>query len=133
MSVLAKNTYLGKLELIEVFEYYDKPILFACRNVTDQIYLVVLEDESDDYETWLYCPVSQTRFQQIRSGGIDLYSAFKLAENEFIFFVKIFTDSNINPEINTFPISQLTDAQLPAHGAFLEMNTQPIIDVQKFT
>lgn len=30
---------LGKLEIIEVYEYYDQPVLFSCKNAADHLYL----------------------------------------------------------------------------------------------
>ena len=64
-------THLGKLELIEVYEFYDQPILFSCRNASDAIFMGVFADEGD-FETWLYIGVSLHRL--IRSGAIDLHS-----------------------------------------------------------
>ena len=55
MSFLPQSTYLGKLELIEAYQFYDHlPILFACRNASSHIFLAVLVDEEDDFELWLY-------------------------------------------------------------------------------
>ncbi|MDX2078218.1 MAG: DUF6575 domain-containing protein [bacterium] len=126
MSVLAKNTYLGKLELVEVFEYYDKPILFACRSASGQLYLVVQENDYDEYETWLYCSLSNTRFQQIRSGGIDLYNAFKLAEDDFVFLVKLFYNADIDSEITPIPVAQLEENQLPKPNVFINVVTETL-------
>ncbi len=38
MSFLPENTILGKLTILEVFVYYDRPVLFACRNSIGTIY-----------------------------------------------------------------------------------------------
>ena len=54
MGYLPQSTHLGKLELIEVYEFYDQPILFSCRNASDAIFMGVFADEDDDFETWLY-------------------------------------------------------------------------------
>ena len=62
MPFLPTDTSLGKLELIEVYAYYDRPVLFACRNEIDITYLVVLTDEDDASETWLYVAVSLNKF-----------------------------------------------------------------------
>ena len=126
MSVLPLNTILGKLEIIEIFEYYDKPLLFVCRNASDSLYLVVLEDEELEYESWLYASMSPIRFQQIRSGGIDLYSAFKNAENGFVFVVKQYLYGDKYPEINIVNVNDLQDEQLPVIGESLDLQTVTI-------
>ena len=38
---------LGRLELLETFEYYDQPVLFSCKNNDGYLYLVVASDEND--------------------------------------------------------------------------------------
>lgn len=126
MSVLPQNTLLGKLEILEIYEYYDQPLLFTCRNLSDTIYLVVLEDEEDDFDTWLYASMSPSRYAQVRSGGVDLYSAFKNAEEGFVFVVKIYRDGNLQTQVDLIPAFQLQDDQLPEIGEALNLNTATI-------
>jgi hypothetical protein len=126
MSSLPKNTSLGQLEIIEVYEYYDQPLLFACQNASSVRYLVVLEDEDDDSETWLYATISPTRHQQIRSGGIDLYSAFKQAEDGFVFVVQTFHDESISSDFNLVSVDELTEEQLPEQGEALNLATETL-------
>ncbi|MBI5668432.1 hypothetical protein FBR06_10570 [Betaproteobacteria bacterium PRO4] len=123
MSVLPTNTLLGKLEIIEIYEHYDQPLLFACRNASDNLYLVVLEDEEDEFENWLYASMSPARFAQVRSGGIDLYNAFKNAEDGFVFLVKLYRDRQIPSVITKVPTDQLQDEQLPESGEALNLET----------
>ena len=54
MDDLLNNSTLGRLEILETFEYYDQPVLFSCKNVAGHLYLVVAADENDQNETWLY-------------------------------------------------------------------------------
>jgi hypothetical protein len=123
MSVLPTNTLLGKLEIIEIYEHYDQPLLFACRNASDNLYLVVLEDEEDEFENWLYASMSPARFAQVRSGGIDLYNAFKNAEDGFVFLVRLYRDRQLPSVITTLPTDQLQDEQLPESGEALNLET----------
>ncbi|MCE2400451.1 hypothetical protein J4G08_06130 [Candidatus Poribacteria bacterium] len=37
---------LGKLEIVETYEYYDQPVLYSCRNAAGHLYLVVAADET---------------------------------------------------------------------------------------
>lgn len=118
--MLPQNTLLGKLDIIEIYEYHDKPLLFACRNATYTHYMVVQETVHPDYEAWLYAPISPSRFEQARSGVIDLHDVFKHSEDGFVFWVKIPTES-LNPiVVQTLPTDQLTDDQIPDVGEFLD-------------
>src|SRR5262245_16335363 len=74
---------------LEVYEFYDKPVLFACRNASDNIFLGVLATEEDEFETWLYVSLSRRRFTQVRADTIDLHDAFALAEDGIAFEVQI--------------------------------------------
>ena len=129
MGYLPQSTHLGKLELIEVYEFYDQPILFSCRNASDAIFMGVFADEDDDFEIWLYVGVSPYRFQQIRSGAIDLHDAFSEVEDGIIFQIKVFYDERI-PVSMPIPTTQIPDDMLPIPGEFinLETSTLPELD-----
>ncbi len=118
--MLPQNTLLGKLDIIEIYEYHDKPLLFACRNATYTHYIVVQETVHPDYETWLYAPISPSRFEQARSRTIDLHDIFKYAEDGFVFWVKIPTKQPKSVIVQTIPTDQLTDDQIPDVGEFLD-------------
>jgi hypothetical protein len=47
MAYLPQSTILGRLKIIEVYEFYDIPRLFCCRNAAGQHYLVLSIDEDD--------------------------------------------------------------------------------------
>ena len=76
MDDLLNISTLGRLEILETFEYYDQPVLFSCKNAAGHLYLVVAADENEQNETWLYAGVSEERLNLIRSGAIDLHDAF---------------------------------------------------------
>lgn len=92
MGFLPQDTILGKLEPIEVYEFYDKPVLFSCHNALGSIFLAVSIAEGDDSETWLYIELSLDRFQSIRSGRMDLHDAFIQVEDAFVY--KVLTPFN---------------------------------------
>ncbi|WP_271254896.1 DUF6575 domain-containing protein [Pseudanabaena sp. Chao 1811] len=126
MNLLPKYTYLGKLNIVEVYEAYDEPCLFACKNASGQIFLAVLIDEDEEYKHWLYTPLSQKRFEYVRSGGIDLHDSFKLAEDGFVHRVKVpFIDEQIS-EIEVLPCENLSKDMLPLAGEFIHLETQTL-------
>jgi hypothetical protein len=85
-----KLSEIQKAEIVEVYIHYDRPLLFSCRDKVGQKYISVLVEEDDDEnETWLYVPVSQRRFEMLRSGGIDLHTAFSASETGYAYVVKV--------------------------------------------
>ena len=119
-------TQLGQLKIIEIYEYYDKPLLFACRNTAGQLFLTVLVDETDREEIWYYVSVSQKRFEQIRSGGMDLHDAFSRAEDNQIYKITVPYDQNSRVELEYIFIDNLTDDNLPLKGEKLDLYTQTL-------
>lgn len=122
---LPQNTILGKLRMLEVFIYYDRPVLFACKNSTGTIYLVILDSEDEDSETWLFAGTSLDRYHSIRSGGIDLYTAFRQPEDGIVFQVRTLSDGSV-AQVLPLDATQLIDDRLPIPGEALELRTQTL-------
>ena len=127
MHLLPESTYLGKLNILEVYEAYDEPCLFTCQNASGQIFLVVLIDENEDYKKWVYVALSQKRFEYVRSGGIDLHDSFKSAEDEYVHIVKVpfFTEEG-NSRVAIMSCEDLSEDMLPLSGEFIKIETQTL-------
>lgn len=125
MSLLPQLTHLGKLEIIEVYEYYDVPCLFACRNASGQIFLAVWATQTAEFGLWLYVPMSQRRFESVRSGKIELRDAFLTSEDGFVYKVIIFCDGSPDT-VETVFCENISDDWLPMAGEFLDFGSQPI-------
>ena len=130
MGYLPQLTHLGKLELIEVYEFYDQPILFSCRNASDAIFIGVFADEDDNFETWLYIGVSLQRFQRIRSGAIDLHDAFAEVEDGVIFQIKVPYDETM-PVSTPIPAAEIPDDMLPLPGEFINLDTPTLPELDE--
>ena len=130
MGYLPQSTHLGKLELIEVYEFYDQPILFSCRNASDAIFIGVFADEDDNFETWLYVGVSPHHFKQIRSGTIDLHDAFSEVEDGIIFQIKVPHNEQI-PESMPISATQIPDDMLPLPGEFINLETPTLPELDE--
>ena len=76
MSDILNIPELGELEIVEVYDYYNVPILFSCRNSAFHLYIVIFADHLPEYEMWLYAEVSPMRLNLIRSGVVNLHDAF---------------------------------------------------------
>ena len=115
---------LGKLEIIEIYDYYDQPILFACKNAAGHLHLVVAADENDHYETWLYVRVSAERLNRIRSGTIDLHDAFADSENGHLLQAKFSYNNPTSPQVQHLESNQIPEDMLPTRGECLDLETE---------
>lgn len=52
--MLPENTILGTLGYIEVYDFYDTPQFFSCKNEKGEIYLGLVVEDDDDYLTYLF-------------------------------------------------------------------------------
>jgi hypothetical protein len=125
MSLLPEQTYLGKLNIVEVYEATDEPCLFACQNASGHIFLSLLIDETAEHKHWLYLPLSNNRFAQVRSGQIDLRDSFQRAEDGFAHHVIVPIDDG-NPLLQTIGCEALTAAMLPLAGEFLNQSSAQV-------
>ena len=122
MDDLLNIPMLGRLEILETFEYYDQPVLFSCTNAAGHLYLVVAADENDQHETWLYAGVSEERLKLIRSGAIDLHDAFADPEDDYVLQAIVPYDNQtdfIQPD-------RITEDMLPIPGERLDLKTNTL-------
>ncbi len=118
MSLLPEHTYLGKLRIVEVYEATDAPCLFACQNASGHIFLSLLIDETESHKHWLYVPLSDDRFAQVRSGQIDLRDGFRRAEDGFVHHITVPIYGG-QPMLQITECQDLTDVMLPIAGECL--------------
>ncbi len=114
---------LGKLEIVEVYAYYDQPILYSCKNAAGHLYLVVAADENDKYLTWLCVAVSTERLNLIRSGTIDLHDAFAHPENQYTIQVRVPYEAHVSHEIDWTQSNQISEDMLPIPGECLDLES----------
>jgi hypothetical protein len=132
MPFLPESTILGQLELLEVYEEYDGPRLFSCRNATGQKYIVIWVEEFLDRDIWYYAAVSDNRFKDIRSGNIDLCDVFLNAEDKQVYVV---TTYHIEKKysIERLTPDNLEKQNLPDPGERLYLQTAPIAIFDKIS
>ena len=127
---------LGKLEIVEVYEYYDQPVLYSCKNAMGHFYLVVAADEDDQYLTWLCAAVSTERLNRIRSGKVDLHDAFAHPESAHVVQVKVPYDEHASVKVDFIQSNLIPDDMLPVPGECLdlEIETLPMLnDAEEIT
>lgn len=116
MSFLPERTILGQLEIIEVYDFYDKPVLFSCKNKSGLIFIVLSVDSSDSAEIWLYSPVSSSRFQSLVQGRVELRDIFIDTEDAFVYQVEVPYEDGRNAIVKTVNGNEIPDEYLPGLG-----------------
>lgn len=119
-------TQLGNLQIVEVYEFYDRPLLFSCRNSTGHHFLALLIDETETEEVWLYAPVSETRFAQIRAGKIDLHDAFAKAEDDRLYEIHAPHLQASPVEFRFISVQDVPEDVLPLTGESLDIKVQTL-------
>lgn len=119
MTFLPQKTPLGDLTLEEVFDAFDGPRLFLCRNQLDQRYVgIYLGEDDQQRERWLYLPVSAARLGELRVGATDLRDAFQTSETHYVHETRVgLTGQDVSFESRLS--SDLTEDELPAAGEHL--------------
>ena len=112
---------LGKLEIVEVYEYYDQPVLYSCKNASGHFYLVVAAAEDDQFLTWLCVAVSIERLNLIRSGTIDLHDAFACSEDPYGIQVKVPYEEHASIQTDYLQLDQIPEEMLPMPGEYLDL------------
>ncbi|NER99009.1 MAG: hypothetical protein F6J86_35170 [Symploca sp. SIO1B1] len=126
MNLLPQNTHLGKLEILEVYDYYDLPCLFSCKNLSEHIFLAILSELTKELAVWLYVPTSRGRLENIRSGTIDLHDAFVKSEDGFVYKV-IIDVNNSADKIEPIFCENLNQEWLPIAGEFIDFSQEPFV------
>lgn len=124
MSFLPERTILGQLEIIEVYDFYDKPVLFSCKNKSGFIFIVVCVDSSDFAEIWLYARVSSSRFQSVIKGDVELRHIFAKTEYACVYQVEIPYEDGINVIVKNVECNEIPDDYLPELGQFIQSEFQ---------
>ena len=121
MNPLPSMPEIGTLEIIEVYEYFDGPCLFAAQNECDQLFLVALAEDERHLRRWLIVPMSKRRYEHVRSGGVDLHDAFAAAEGGYVYFLCVPTEGD--PQGEWRNVETLVDDELPLPGEVLDLDT----------
>lgn len=96
--MLPKNTILGTLEYIEVYDFYDTPQFFSCKNENGKIYLGLLVEDEDDFLTYLFALIEDSDILFLAKYGLNTPD-FYLTLNYKIFKVTISEDEDTAIEI----------------------------------
>ena len=104
----APSSRLGALRVDAVFEYYDSPVLFSCRDELNHAYLTVAAHGEGSITVYLYVPISEERLIAVRTGLVSLRDAFGQPETPVVFVVRS------GPEVEEATVDEIAAADIPA-------------------
>lgn len=92
MFPLLRTRELGKLELYEVYDYFDGPKFFSVKNNFGELYLVYWSGDyqSEESTKWLYLRVSENRLNQVRKSLLSVFEAFRTPERDLFCVLQSF-------------------------------------------
>jgi hypothetical protein len=105
---------VDNLRILDVLVYYDRPLLYTCRNgESGQAFLVLFADESETDETWLYAPLSDARMTAILAGDVTLKEAFTKAEGGAVYAERVQSNDGARLSLEAMDAATLPDDMLP--------------------
>lgn len=81
-EIFFTNGKFGDVEILEVYDFYDQPLLFSAIDSLNRLYFVYNFDGDFTIDQWLMVSVSEDRLKAIRKGGVDVRTAFANPETE---------------------------------------------------
>lgn len=127
MYNILNNPQLGELEIIEVYEYFNMPLLFSCKNLVSSFYIALCADDLPEHDMWLYTEVSLKRLNLIRSALDSVYNAF--AKPEMGRLLKVTIPRNNSATFNSEYVtpSELDENVFPPVSKYVVRKETPLV------
>lgn len=81
-ELFISNSTFGEVEILEVYDFYDQPLLFSAIDRLNRLYFVYNFEGDLTIDRWLMVSVSEDRLKAIRKGGVDIRSALANPETK---------------------------------------------------
>lgn len=115
--MIPENTELGKLTMVEYYEYYDYPLMFLARNMIGEYFLACAVEETATEAKFLYAKISKEERRKLKNKEIDYRTAFLNSEMRALVYIK-------EPEDFVDFIYNIEDSWLPDAGIYLDFITK---------
>ena len=122
MEMFIDGTTLGSLKVLEVYEYYDGPRLFASVNGNGSVFLVLWVGFTGKSDEYYVQPMSFHRFRQVRDGEISLRNAFTRPEGAGLVVLQIDRQSD-EARTEHLNSNQINESLLPLPGEALKLES----------
>jgi hypothetical protein len=123
---ITKTFLINELQLIEVYVEFNGPILYSAYNDSGQIFLILLIDQNDSYDDFLYLPISLKKLQKVRQGLIDLYLVFSQPESFILKVRNYFDETDLSCSVEVLNNESLEPCILPSPNTFIDDCSQDL-------
>lgn len=83
---------IGPYEIINVYDYFDKPLLFSIRNQADSIYIVSFASARRGEDKWMASQVSEPRLREFETGIVSIREVFEKPQIGYTLLLNISKD-----------------------------------------
>ncbi|MDZ7706194.1 MAG: DUF6575 domain-containing protein [Trueperaceae bacterium] len=117
MPPIAAPKFAENLEIVEVYHYFDRPVLYSCRDAEGIYYLAVWSDEDPEASTemWVFTPVDTEILDAVSEGALDLRAGFRNGRYGRSYIVTIDLEAG-QSSYEAVASSDLDDNLLPEAG-----------------
>lgn len=112
---------MNNLTVFEVYEFYDRPLLYSAQDALGRFYLLLYAGSVEDAERWLAVALSQRRLREIRSGTMSLHNAFSSPEEGLVYELHQSSGGDV-AEVQTLQAFEIDSQRLPVPGERLEIH-----------
>ncbi len=108
------ETPLSQIEIVEVFEYHDEPLLVSGRGNDGKFYLGVMIKDESLTQVWMYAELDEFQQKALALNVLPLRKTFTHNPNDYVLVVRKLssTDKNIISPLK-IRVSALTEDMLP--------------------
>ncbi|GMA15879.1 hypothetical protein E5F05_06845 [Deinococcus metallilatus] len=75
--------------MIEVYDYFDRPLLFSIRNATGSLFVISFATARGDEEKWMVVEISPSRLVSFHAGQLNVRGVFEFPENGQILLLRV--------------------------------------------
>lgn len=117
------HALIKDLTPLEVFDYYDGPRFYSCRDKLGQLFIVYWIGESEHESEWLYIRLSEDRYAALKKGSLGIAKALSEPEEDFAFIVK---NTGINFTVEEITANAIDPSWLPESDDVLNIETSTL-------
>lgn len=111
---------IGKVIILDVFEYIDGPKVFSCKNKKGQIFIVNWIDTSSTNDTWFYALISMKNLKLLKQRKLSLRHVTLNPKNQTLFEVITPIKGYGDVIINLKNINTIEEEDLPDIDSYLQ-------------
>ena len=103
-----------------ILDWYDGPLLIKCSNASNESFICILQEREDEYEQWLYIPMSERRIQSFLQGNISFRHLITEVEGETLFLADCYYEKEEKSSYQTLHPNDFPKEDLPSSDVFYD-------------